>query len=364
MYFFHIYASPDLTIRHSHLDYARDGREYPIRKKFFLSTISGYGMHFEFTRRKSVEADEFGTFKPKHRISFDFDLKPGAPKLYDLVDITDDSNPLNIYLGNPDLKVEYNLNPMVEYYFSGSDRHPLSNVLTLEAGVAKNALTQGYTYNTTTGVRVNRMYNVDGNRNFSARNNFNIQFGSINQFHLTSTTGFNMARVADMVGENATEPTLSKVDNLNVNQYLRMVWQIGKQSITLSGEYTNRHSTSSRPGFRPYTAHLFSYGVIANFKLPYNIGINTDFNLYGRRGYGVKELDTDDAIWNLRLTWTPAKAKQWTFMLDGFDLLHQLSNVNYAVTATGRTVSYSNALPRYVLFSVQYRFQRQPKKKR
>lgn len=51
-------------------------------------------------------------------------------------------------------------------------------------------------------------------------------------------------------------------------------------------------------------------------------------------------------------------------MADGFDMLHQLSNVNYAVNVSGRTVSYSNALPRYLLFSVQYRLSIQPKKRR
>lgn len=49
-------------------------------------------------------------------------------------------------------------------------------------------------------------------------------------------------------------------------------------------------------------------------------------------------------------------------MADGFDLLHSLSNVNYAVTASGRTVSYTNALPRYFMLSVQYRLSIQPKK--
>ena len=50
-------------------------------------------------------------------------------------------------------------------------------------------------------------------------------------------------------------------------------------------------------------------------------------------------------------------------MLDGFDLLHKLSNVSYAVSASGRTVTYTNALPRYVMFSVQYRLNIQPKKR-
>ena len=166
-----------------------------------------------------------------------------------------------------------------------------------------------------------------------------------------------------MIGTNTEEPQLSKVDNNAISQRLTLGWQIGKQSISLNGEFLNRHSFSSRHDFQTINANHFSYGIVANFKLPYNIGINTDFNIYTRKGYGVKELDTSDAIWNTRLTWTPMKAKMWTFMLDGFDMLHQLSNVNYAVTASGRTVSYSNALPRYFMVSVQYKFHRQPKHK-
>ncbi|MEZ3563433.1 MAG: hypothetical protein K1V72_03790 [Duncaniella sp.] len=83
---------------------------------------------------------------------------------------------------------------------------------------------------------------------------------------------------------------------------------------------------------------------------------------YTRRGYGLSYLDTTDAIWNVRVTYTP-RGGRWVFMADGFDLLHQLSNVNYAVNASGRTISYSNALPRYVLFSVQYRLNIMPKKR-
>ncbi|MDE5827351.1 MAG: hypothetical protein K2H57_07260, partial [Duncaniella sp.] len=98
------------------------------------------------------------------------------------------------------------------------------------------------------------------------------------------------------------------------------------------------------------------------FRLPAGFGLNTDFILYTRHGYGMKELDTTDAIWNVRLTYTP-RGGRWVFMADGFDMLHQLSNVNYAINAKGRTVTYTNALPRYMLLTVQYRFNKQPKKR-
>lgn len=358
--FIYFYISPSFALKHSHFDYDRDNKFYPIRKNYFLTALTGYSARFMAMLGTNV-TDE-GYIDSKHDIEVRLNVTPKAPDVFDMVEITDDSNPLNIYVGNPDLKVEYSVNPTVQYIFKGSKTHPLNNVAKFSFGITKNALTRGYSYDTSTGVRTNKMYNVDGNRNFSISDEVSIQFGPINQFTFNSNTNLTIARYADMIGINSETPTLSKVDNNTISERLSFSWQIGKQSISLNGEFLNRHSFSSREDFQTINANHFSYGVVANFKLPYNIGFNTDFNIYTRRGYGVKELDTSDAIWNARLTWTPTKAKQWTFMLDGFDMLHQLSNVNYAVTATGRTVSYSNALPRYVMFSVQYRFRRQPKR--
>ncbi len=50
-------------------------------------------------------------------------------------------------------------------------------------------------------------------------------------------------------------------------------------------------------------------------------------------------------------------------MLDGFDMLHNLSNVTYSVNAQARTETYVNVLPRYFMLHIQYRFNRQPKKR-
>ena len=99
------------------------------------------------------------------------------------------------------------------------------------------------------------------------------------------------------------------------------------------------------------------------FKFPAGFGASTDFTCYMRRGYGVENLDTTDPIWNLRVTYAPPRNSHWVFMVDGFDLLHKLNNVDYTINEAGRMVSYTNALPRYVLFSVQYRLNIQPKKR-
>ena len=50
-----------------------------------------------------------------------------------------------------------------------------------------------------------------------------------------------------------------------------------------------------------------------------------------------------------------------TLMIDGFDMLHQLSNRSVTMNAQGRTEVWRNVLPNYVLFHVIYRLSKKPK---
>ena len=144
-----------------------------------------------------------------------------------------------------------------------------------------------------------------------------------------------------MVGTDGVDPSPSKVDTRTLSEDLRLSWQIGRHTISVNGSVTDRHTTSSREGFATIDATHYNYGLSGTFTLPAGFGLSTDFRMFTRRGYGVPELDSTDAVWNARLSYRP-KGGRWVIMVDGFDLLHRLSNVQYAVTATGRTVTYTN----------------------
>jgi hypothetical protein len=96
--------------------------------------------------------------------------------------------------------------------------------------------------------------------------------------------------------------------------------------------------------------------------LPYKIGLTTDFTVYTRRGYNDEMFNTDQFVWNARLTKSIMKGNL-VFMLDGYDLLGSLSNITYSINAQGRTEVRRNVLPRYAMLHVQYKFNKQPKKK-
>ena len=294
-------------------------------------------------------------------ISYRGNLGTDSPELLHLVDVVSDADPLNIQEGNPDLKNAFTQRHNLQWSYRPYGK-PASNSIAVVYSVISNALVRGYVYNTNTGVRRYRTYNVNGNNTLHVSDYLNWEFGSKKQFSFSSTSTLMLDHNTDMIGINAEAPEKAKVRNMMLTEDLRLSYKIGQQQLTLQGNLTHRHTTSERQDFNTINAQHYKYGVNGIFKLPAGFGISTDISFYKRVGYGVKELDSTDAVWNMRLTYTPRGNKHWVFSADGFDLLHKLSNVHYAVTATGRTVSYTNSLPRYMVFTVQYRLNIQPKK--
>ncbi len=352
--------APNFSLKHIHFDYWRDGRSQIVKSTDFLVQTSQYTAEIRTAFKPSGEGRNT-TFA--HQLRYSLDLKPSTPEPIDMVEAVNDSDPLNIVEGNPGLKTQYEQTHRLKWRFSPSmPAHKITNDVELKYAMTTDALTKGYIYDTSTGVRHIKTYNVNGNSSLGLLNTFRLQFGSSEQFTLSSITDASTGRYADMIGTDVTEPAVSRVRTNVIGEKADLSWQIGQQNLTLRGSVTNRHSYSSREDFNSINACHYSFGIIGQFKLPAGFGISTDFTLYSRRGYGTPELDTTDAIWNMRLTFSPVRNKHWVFMLDGFDMLHQLSNVNYAVNAAGRTVTYTNALPRYIMLSAQYRFNIQPKK--
>ena len=123
----------------------------------------------------------------------------------------------------------------------------------------------------------------------------------------------------------------------------------------------NRY-TSDRSTFQNINAWQYRIGADAIVHLPWKFDLTTDLTLYGRTGYADASLNTADVVWNARLARALFKGK-WVVMLDGFDILGQLSNVTRTINAQGRTETYTNVLPRYGLLHVIYKFQKTPKKR-
>lgn len=60
--------------------------------------------------------------------------------------------------------------------------------------------------------------------------------------------------------------------------------------------------------------------------------ISTDATMYSRRGYADNTFNTDNFVWNIRVAKKFLKGRL-TFILDGFDVLNNISNVRQTLNA-------------------------------
>ncbi len=357
-----IMIRPELKIVDRNFSYLRNGTNHKVDQTKVLLAMPTYSTRLQ----KSFGKYMFNNREQNHnRITLMAVIDPTLANPEKMVNIVDNNDPQNIWLGNPDLKPSMRYAGELSWQYVTQVRgRTLMNTLTAAYSNTHNALVNGYTYDTSTGVRTNKTYNVaNGNYEGNLNENVYLQFGSRGQFTAGYNGSLTYTHAADMIGVDAAEPVKSSVETLWNEHNVNWNWDLGKKrTIGVSGKLSNRRTTSDRADFNAISATHASVTLRGQIDLVKGLALSTDFSIYMRRGYGSPELDTTDPVWNARLSYTPAKSK-WVIMLDGFDMLHQLSNVNYAVNAQGRTITYTNVLPRYVMLHAQYRINIQPKKK-
>lgn len=291
-----------------------------------------------------------------------YDRNVTSPDMVDMVDFTNSLDPLNVRKGNPDLKDASSENIRV-YYDQRLDRQRnMKQGYGIDCKFYRNSLAYGYSYDRNTGVKTGMMYNVMGNASYSGYQSFNTDFGYMNCMSVGNRTTFAYRRSADLLSSDASAPSKNIVNSYSVGENISLSYSHSAFKLTGRANVNWKHFTSMQEGFVPFNAWDMRYTLSGNFKLPANFALNTDFNIYARRGYTEASLNKNNYVWNARLSYSMMKGNL-LLMLDGFDILHNLKNVNYTVNAQARTETYAGVVPSYVMLHVQWKFNKAPLKK-
>ncbi len=235
----------------------------------------------------------------------------------------------------------------------------------LMVNIIENDVAMGYTYNPNTGVYSYRPENVNGNWNARF---FHLLMGPIRKdgkvyFNHRLDAAYN--RQIDLSSVTAaplvTGSRRNRVNNLSVDYNLNPTYNFGKLRAGVTGQFHYRNTTSDRSDFKTLNAFDFNYGFNGQYTLPFGLTVSTDMKMYSRRGYGSSALNTDDFVWNASLSQTFFK-NRLTATLQAFDLLHQLSQTTYTVNSQGRTERWQRSLPNYLMLTLQWKYNVNPKK--
>ena len=280
-----------------------------------------------------------------------------TPDLQNLVDMRDDTDPLNIRLGNNSLHNAVNHGFSFSHQWGNANSKENSHRYSLGYTIIQNALAMGYRYDRATGIRTWQADNVNGNWNADVNYSFNTAIGKKHPLRLNVSPSISYQHSVDLVDQ-----ARSTVNTLSFNNSLNLSYKLGQHSLSFKNTTLWQRYTSQRTDFETQQPLTLTNSMTALLKLPWKIELNTDLNLYTRTGYADSRLNATDLVWNARLS-RPFLKGRLLLMLDGFDILGQLDNVTRIVNAQGRTETYTNVQPRYALLHVVYRFNKQPKKK-
>ena len=338
-----------VPIRHESLDYQR-GR---------LDTLARQNTMFVNTSASFRHASEDG--KQDFRIHASH--KRSAANLSDRITYRDDSQPLVVKLGNPDLKSSVTTNLGIDYRNKAGRNQQQWHVGT-SADIYHRQTAQSASYDPVSGVYTYQPMNVKGAYRLNAKFDFSrtIDKNRYWTWQTNADAGYHHSIDHAMLsGMTASEENVVNTLTLHDNAYIQ--YNKGTLNIRATGDIRWRHSEGKMQDFETLNATDFQYGLSARYTLPpINTTLSADGNMYSRRGYGSSELNTDDFVLNASISQPFFKGKLIA-RIEAFDLLHQLSNTQYSVNAQGRTETWYRSLPHYVMLHLVYHWNKNPKKK-
>lgn len=344
--YFHFDMRLPLTVTHNRFDYMRADYDRVTTRNTVL-----------FQPSARVEYKWHGG---KRSVSFNYNMRQSAPDMLDLLDIEDSGDPLNIYYGNPGLK-NTTVHTLRFDHSNNSTRKQRTFGVYAAYNVTRNAKAMGYVYDRSTGVRNYRPENVNGNYYVYGGVNYSMPLDRKKRLTFSTSTFGQLFHGMDLISTEAgVAPSLSSVETYWATETVRLDYRLGKFTFGAKAYCSWNRAASEREDFVPFTVWDFNYGPTVQAELPWSMQLVSDLTLYSRRGYDDPAANTNDVVWNARLSKRILKGCL-TFSVDAFDILGQLSNLTQTVNSQGRFETFRDVTPRYVMFHVIYRLNIKPK---
>ena len=277
------------------------------------------------------------------------------PSISQLLDITDNSDPLNISMGNPGLKPSFTQNFRL-FYNNFVQNHNKGIMTFVNFSTTNNSISNKVTYDETTGGRITRPENINGNWNAMGAFMFNCSIDSAGVWNINTGAHANYNNYVsylslDKKSDSQKNTTRSSTWRQNLAFSYRNDWA----EFSLDGTLTYNKAKNKLQPTSNLETWQFSYGPSMTLTAPWGTSLNSSLSINSRRGYNDSSMNTDEFVWNAQLSQGFLKGKPLTIMLQFYDILRQQSTFSRAISATSRTDTEYNAINSYAMLHVVYR---------
>jgi len=277
------------------------------------------------------------------------------PSMSDLLSIVDDSDPLNIKVGNPGLKPAFT-NRLRLFYNTYMQSHQRSIMTFVNYSNTRNSISNKVTYDEVTGGRTTQPENINGNWDVNAAVMFNTSVDSAGVWNInTFTTGGYNHYVSYLSLDKNSDSQKNITKSLNLGERLSGSYRNSWLEVELDGSVSYTHSRNALQSSSNLDTWQFAYGTNINLTLPWGTSVSTDLHENSRRGYSDASLNTNELVWNAQVSHSLLRNNALTLSVQFYDILHNQSNLSRVINAMQRTDTEYNSINSYVMFHAAYR---------
>ena len=292
-------------------------------------------------------------FSKVSQLRFIYRGRSGQPGMEDLLPIVDNSNPLNIRVGNPGLKPSFTHNMRLFYNTYNAEKQ--RGIMTHASfSTTQNSISNSTVYNEQTGGRITTPKNINGNWNAFGMFGFNTALKN-KKFTINSFSNVNYNNnVAYLYNQETKRDDKNTTTGLTLRERLNGAYRNDWFEFGVNGsiDYSvERSKLRPENNQEPYT---FSYGALTNITMPWKMTLSTNITNQSRRGYTDTSMNRNELIWNAQLSQSLLKGAA-TISFEMYDILKQQSNISRSLTADARSVSSYNGINSYCMLHFIYR---------
>lgn len=296
-------------------------------------------------------------FTESRRLSMFFRGRPSLPSMSQLQNVVDNTNPLNVTVGNPNLKQSYNNMIGIVYFNTNIEKsnttmfHAFFNSTANSFANDIRILDRDEIINNVNiqqGAQVSSPVNIDGKWSFSSMFDYSVALPRIKsnistgvRYSLSHTPSiYNGVKSITMSNGGGVDLALTSNISENIDFTVR-----SETNLTYSSGTNARKTTYINERASVVFNWIFWKGFFINADYSYNFNWystgspQNNYNLLNA-GIGKKFLKNQNA----------------EIRISGFDLLNQAKSISYTVNDNYTQNVISNVLQRYVMLTFSYKF--------
>lgn len=282
------------------------------------------------------------------------------PDITNLVGYESHYDPLSITIGNPHIKPQHTFKSAV-YFVKNWPQRAQTLYAYLDASVTRNRIIPSVGYDRSTGVYTRCDENINGNWATLSGMTFNSSLDKNRRWHIENALWVTLSNVVwrgqDLSVEQALVQRITTC-HIKIDDKAKLSFRAShKFDASLNVGIVHGLSWSNLSSYENMHVSDFSYGLAAHWSLPLSIQISSDLSMLHRSGYESNAMGRCSTVWNAQL----AKSfchDRLALNLICHDILNRTLHNVWSISNEGYTNTSYNSLPRYVILSVIYKFQK------